>query len=370
MQADFATRQQALRDLLDRTGVDAVAIVPGANMLYFTGLHVHLSERPIVALFTREETSIIIPQLEVPKVVERPDLEARVFPWTDTEGYQGAFREAIDALGLRGGKLGIDGMTMRATEFFTFRDIDPTLNVTGVERGLIGIRAHKNPDEIENMRRAVQISEAALERLLEWVQPGMTERQIAARLVDEQMALGAEGLPFEALVQSGPNSSNPHGLAGDRALGADEFLLIDYGCTVGGYPSDITRTFCLGTPTAEMLRIYDTVLAANEAGRKAAAPGVAMSAIDYATRSVIEAAGYGPYFTHRTGHGLGLDTHEPIPQIAANVHDLLEPGMAFTIEPGIYIPGLGGVRIEDNVVITDTGADVLTSFRRSIGRTA
>ena len=370
MQADFATRQKALRALLDRENVDAVAIVPGANMLYFTGLHVHLSERPIIALFTREETSIIMPQLEVPKVIERPDLEARVFQWTDTDGYQGAFREAIEALGLRGGRLGVDGMTMRVTEYLTLRDIDPTLNVTPVERGLIGIRARKNPDEVEMMRRAVQISEAALERLLGWVQPGMTERQIAARLVDEQTALGAEGLPFEALVQTGPNSANPHGTLSDRKLGADEFLLIDYGCTVGGYPSDITRTFCLGTPSAEMQKIYDTVLAANEAGRKAVAPGVPMSAIDRAAREVIEAAGYGPYFTHRTGHGLGLDTHEPIPQIAANVDDALEPGMAFTIEPGIYIPGLGGVRIEDNVVVTDTGADVLTSFRRSLGRTA
>lgn len=370
MQADFATRQKALREMLEREGVDAVAIVPGANMVYFTGLHVHLSERPIIAIFTRDEMSIIMPQLEVPKVIERPDLEARVFQWTDTEGYAGAFAEAVEALGLRGGTLGVDGMTMRATEYFTFRDIDPTLNVSGVERGLIGIRAHKNPDEVEMMRRAVQISEAALERLLDWVQPGMTEREIAAKLVEEQQALGAEGLPFGALVQTGPNSSNPHGTVTDRKLGADDFLLIDFGCTIGGYPSDITRTFCLGTPTAEMQKIYDTVAAANEAGRKASGPGVPMGDIDRAARSVIEAAGYGQYFIHRTGHGIGLETHEPIPQIAGNVTDLLEPGMAFTIEPGIYIPGLGGVRIEDNVVITETGADVLTSFRRTMGRKA
>lgn len=368
MQADFAPRQQALRDLLDREGLDAVAIVPGANMLYFTGLHVHLSERPIIALFTRDELSIIIPQLEVPKVVERPDLEARVFQWTDVDGYAGAFREAVDALGLRGGKLGVDGMTMRATEYFTFRDIDPTLDVRGVERGLIGIRAHKNPDEVANMRRAVEISEAALERLLAWVQPGMTEREIAAKLEEEQLALGADGIAFGTLVQTGPNSANPHGTLTDRKLGENEFLLIDYGCTVNGYPSDITRTFCLGTPTDEMQRIYDTVAAANAAARERVAPGVPMREIDRAARDVIEAAGYGPYFIHRTGHGLGLEVHEPIPQIAANVDDVLEPGMAFTIEPGIYIPGLGGVRVEDNVVVTDTGADVLTSFRRTIGR--
>ena len=260
-------------------------------------------------------------------------------------------------------------MTMRATEAFTFQNIDPTLQVTGIERGLIGIRARKNPDEIANMRRAVEISEAALERLLAWVQPGMTEREIATRLNDEQLALGADGISFDALVQTGPNSANPHGVVTDRKLGENEFLLIDYGCSVAGYPSDITRTFCLGTPTEEMQRIYDTVAAANAAARARVAPGVPMREIDRAAREVIEAAGYGQYFTHRTGHGLGLEVHEPIPQIAGNVDDLLEPGMAFTIEPGIYVPGLGGVRIEDNIVVTDTGADVLTSFRRLLGRT-
>jgi Xaa-Pro dipeptidase len=137
---------------------------------------------------------------------------------------------------------------------------------------------------------------------------------------------------------------------------------------VDGYPADITRTFCLGAPDAEMQRVYDTVLAANEAARAAVQPGVPMGSVDQAARDVITAAGYGAYFIHRTGHGLGLDVHEAIPQIAAGVTDVLEPGMVFTIEPGIYLPGWGGVRIEDNVVVTTAGCDVLTQFPRRLTR--
>jgi Xaa-Pro dipeptidase len=198
------------------------------------------------------------------------------------------------------------------------------------------------------------------------VQPGMSEIAIAEWLVSELKKLGSTGLAFDPLVQTGPNSALPHGDLTDRTLQRDEFLLIDYGGSINGYPADITRTFCLGTPSAEMQKIYDTVLAANAAAKAIAGPGVAMGTVDKAARDVITAAGYGEYFTHRTGHGLGLDTHEPVPQIASGVADLLEPGMAFTIEPGIYVPGLGGVRIEDNVVVTERGVDVLTSYPRKL----
>jgi Xaa-Pro dipeptidase len=246
------------------------------------------------------------------------------------------------------------------------QSVAPDLKITPIERELIRIRAYKRPDEVAAMREAVRVAEQALAQLLTVVQPGMTERQIAAQLKTLMDSYGAEDVAFSTLVQTGENSANPHGVTTNRALRADEFLLIDYGCRVRGYPSDITRTFCLGRPSAEMQRIYDSVLRANEAARAAAGPGVAMGAVDKAARDVIDAVGYGQYFTHRTGHGIGLDVHEPIPQIASGVTDELEPGMAFTIEPGIYIPGLGGVRIEENVVVTDTGLDVLTSFERRL----
>lgn len=363
MNGDYAGRIEALRRIV---GVDAIALVPGTNMQYFMGLHYHLSERPIIAFFNADGLSVIVPQLEVPSLTARPDLEARPFVWTDTDGFMDAFHKAIAALNLRGKTLGIDGMTMRATEMMIMQSVAPDLKIAPIERELIRIRAYKRPDEVAAMREAVRVAEQALAQLLTTVQPGMTERQIAAQLKTLMDSYGAEDVAFSALVQTGENSANPHGVTTDRALRADEFLLIDYGCRVRGYPSDITRTFCLGSPSAEMQRIYDTVLRANEAARAAAGPGVAMGVVDKAARDVIDGAGYGQYFTHRTGHGIGLDVHEPIPQIASGVTDLLEPGMAFTIEPGIYVPGLGGVRIEENVVVTDSGLDVLTSFERRL----
>jgi Xaa-Pro dipeptidase len=354
MPNDYAARLAAARQI---AGVDAIALVPGWNLVYFTGLHMHLQVRPTILFITPTGLSMIVPRLELQTLIQRPDLNIQPFAWGDSEGFVGAFRAAVDMLHLHGKTLGIDGMTMRATEM---------IRIESVERELIRIRSIKGADEVASMRKAVEIAERALGVLMDEVEPGMSELQIGARLSVLMTQHGGEGDSFAPAVQTGPNSANPHAPAGDRKLQKDEFLLIDFGCRVNGYPSDITRTFCLGTPSAEMQRIYDTVLRANEAAQKAAKAGVAMGAVDAAARAVISDAGYGDYFTHRTGHGLGLDIHEPIPQIAGGVEDLLEPGMAFTIEPGIYLPGLGGVRIEDNVVVTESGIDVLTSYERRL----
>jgi Xaa-Pro dipeptidase len=363
MKFDYKARQDNLQNIPE---ADAVIIVPGSNMVYFTGLEFHLSERPIIAIFMDGQLSFIIPELEVPKLNARPDLEARYFMWGDSEGYMGAFLQAVNALDLRGKTLGVDGLTMRVTEMLAFLTIDPTLGIKPVERDLMRIRAHKTPEEVEAMRQAIQKSEKALDSLLAWVEPGMTEKQIAAKLSEELLNQGVHGLAFESLIQTGPNSALPHGMSNERELQRREFLLIDFGGHMDGYPADITRTFCLGTPSSEMQTIYDTVMMANQAAINAAKPGVPMGVVDKAARDVITAAGYGEYFIHRTGHGLGLGGHETTPQIAAGVTDVLEPGMTFTIEPGIYIPGMGGVRIEDNVLVTEDGLEVLTHYPKKL----
>lgn len=360
---DYAARRATLTQQIN--DVDVVALVPGANMKYYTGLNYHLSERPIIALIEGDQLSMIVPTLEVPQIQVRSDLEVRIFAWTDKDGYQGAYDEAVKALGLQNKRIGVDDKSMRLFEMQGFWNVDPNIKPVSVGTRLLDIRAHKDSEEVEALRQAAKFSEAAFDHLLRWVTPGATEREIAQKLDALLVEHGCHGLSFETLVQTGPNSALPHGNVTDRRLEANDFLLIDFGGRYNDYPADLTRTVCLGTPTPEMQKIYDTVLAANQAGIAAVKPGVSCGDVDKAARDVIEAAGYGEYFIHRTGHGLGLEVHE-LPQIAAAVDAKLEVGNVFTIEPGIYIPGLGGVRIEDNVVVTEDGCDVLTSYKRSL----
>ncbi len=360
---DYATRQARLGSL---SGLDAVVLVPGANLRYFTGLEFHTSERPLLAFFSAGELALVIPELELPQLERYPHLSPRIFAWNDVEGYEGAFRAALQELELTEQVLGIDGLSMRAGEYLALLAEAPELQVRRAERELMRLRARKEPAEIEALREAVALSERALLRLLPELEVGQSERDIAERLGQLLREEGSEDDAFPALVQSGPNSALPHGSPSGRALQAGEALLIDYGGKKNGYPADITRTYVLGEPNEELSRIFEVVSKANRAAVAATGPGAEMQAVDRAARQVIEAAGYGKFFIHRTGHGLGLEVHESIPQIAEGVTDRLEPGMTFTIEPGIYLPGFGGVRLEENVVVTETGCDVLTQLPHSL----
>ena len=362
MTIDYQARLDAL---LEQSDADTVAMAPGENMVYFTGLHFHLSERPIVALYNRQGLSFIIPELEVAKLEARPDLEARRFMWTDRGGYDLAFQEAVTGLRLAHHSLAMDGQTLRLFEWLAFERAGvPAGQAMDVGELFLNMRACKSPEEIAKMQKAIDISEAALEVTMAWARPGMSERQIADRLSAEMLQRGAQGYAF-LLVLTGEKSGLPHGDTGDRIWGEDEFLLIDYGARYQDYPADITRTFCAGQPNDQMRAMYDAVYGANKAAREFARAGVTCEAVDRVARDVIEAAGFGQFFIHRLGHGLGLSVHE-LPNIVGGNQQVLQPGMVFTIEPGVYIPGVGGVRIEDNVVVTDDGIDVLTSFPREL----
>lgn len=354
---DFAKRQAGVRE---RAGVDAVLLVPGANLRYFTSLDFGLSERPILAFLDAEGLALVLPELEVPQLEAHPGLSLRIFSWSDEAGYVGAFRAALTQLSLADRTVGIDSMTMRAGEYLALLEAAPGLRVRRAEGHLMAVRARKEPGELGAIREAVALSERALGRLLSELRAGQSEQEIAARLGDLLKAEGSEGDAFAPLVQSGPNSALPHGGPSARSLGAGEPLLIDFGGRKGGYPADITRTVFLGDPQPELARIFEVVSEANRAAVAAVGPGVAMQEIDRAARRVITAAGYGESFIHRTGHGLGLEVHESVPQLAEGVTTPLEPGMVLTIEPGIYLPGVGGVRLEDDVVVSETGAEVLT----------
>jgi Xaa-Pro dipeptidase len=229
-----------------------------------------------------------------------------------------------------------------------------------------GLRVAKDEAELASMRRAVQAAEQAFKATLPLLALGMTEREVASELTLQLLRAGSESeLPFAPIVASGPNSALPHGVPTDRRLQRGDFLILDWGATVEGYVSDLTRTLAFEPIDPELRRVHAIVLEANQAGRAAAGPGVPCAEVDRAARRVIEAAGYGPRFTHRTGHGIGMEGHEP-PYIRGDNLDLLTPGMTFTVEPGVYLPGHGGVRIEDNVVITSNGAETLSTLNRSL----
>jgi Xaa-Pro dipeptidase len=225
----------------------------------------------------------------------------------------------------------------------------------------------KDGVEIEHMRRAVEIAERAIQRLLDdnSIRPGRTEQEVAADLQIAMLREGGQGEAFPPIVVAGPNSALPHASPSDRPMAEGELVIIDWGAVFEGYRSDITRTFYLGTPPPEIERLYDAVLAANHSGRLAVRPGMPAQEVDRAARRSIELAGYGEYFIHRTGHGLGLETHEP-PYIVEGNLAMLRPGMTFTVEPGIYVPDLGGVRIEDDIVVTEDGSETLTTLAREL----
>lgn len=362
-------RIQRLRAAAQAAGIDYVAIVPGMNMLYFTGLHMHLSERPIVLLFPADPDArpgIIVPGFEVGKAMSGPvKLDWQVFSYVDGVPYVQAFEQAAAAMQLDGKTIGVEPRAFRFLEYSLFKQAAPSVTIVAADAVIGPLRMIKDAEEIAATRRAIQLTEQVLADVLEEIKPGQTEREIAGMLSATAMKRGAHGVAFSPLVQVGLSAAFPHGNAGERKLNHGDVLLIDFGYTMDDYPADLTRTVVFGNANDETKRMYAAVKAANAAGRAAAKPGVACQEVDRACRAAIVAAGYGEYFTHRTGHGLGLEGHEP-PYIVEGDTTILQPGMMFTIEPGVYIEGVGGVRIEDNVVITADGCESLTTFERDL----
>lgn len=224
---------------------------------------------------------------------------------------------------------------------------------------LDSLRAAKDEEELETMRRAQQITDEAFKAILSFIRPGMTEREIAARLVYEMMSRGGERVSFDPIVASGANGSMPHAVPGDQVVDTGMFITMDFGCVLDGYCSDMTRTVALGQPTEEMERVYATVLAAQKAGINAARAGVTGREVDAAARRVIAEAGYGDYFFHSFGHSLGIDIHES-PNASPSESAVLPAGAVISAEPGIYIPGRFGVRIEDVLILKEGGCEDIT----------
>jgi len=228
-------------------------------------------------------------------------------------------------------------------------------------QGLVeGLRAVKEPEELEAIRRAVALGDEALESVLPTMRPGMTEREVAWRLESYMREHGASKISFDTIVGSGPNGANPHATVSERPLAVGEPIVIDMGCVLDGYCSDMTRTLVLGEPDGRFVELYDLVLRAQETAEQGIRAGMTGKEADALARSVIANAGHGEHFGHSLGHGVGLEVHE-LPFVSARSEAPLAEGMVITVEPGVYIPGWGGIRIEDMAVVRTDGLEVLTA---------
>lgn len=365
----FLNRLQKLTRTLQTASFDGVAVTPGSTLTYLTGLRFHTSERPVVLLVAPgKPPALVLPELELRKV-DAPPYELSTFPYGENPNeWIKAFAGAVNTVGLSTARVGVEVLRMRLLELQYLEEAAPNARFISAEELFAALRMYKDAAEAAAMRQAARVAQDALTAALPLVKAGMTEQELAGELVVQLLRHGSSpAIPFSPIVSFGPNTANPHASPTSRRLAPGDLLLVDWGAAVDDYYSDLTRTFAFGEVGAEFARIARIVREANAAGRAAAGPGVPCRAVDAAARAVIEQAGYGPYFTHRTGHGLGMDGHEP-PYIRSDNAQRLEPGMVFTVEPGIYLPGRGGVRIEDDVMITDEGVESFTDLPRELVR--
>jgi Xaa-Pro dipeptidase len=347
--------------------LDAVILNPGPTLTYLTGLQFHLMERPVVLfVIPGKDPVIVLPELELPKMDLFP-YKVQAFAYGELPSeWDDAFRKAAQSLGLDGKRIGVEPRQLRLLEFRHVIAGAPEAEYPDASDVLSQLRLKKDKAEVDAMRRAVKIAQDGLEATIPLIKIGMTERELASELVMQLLKHGSDSeLPFSPIVSGGPNAANPHASPSERKLQAGDLLVVDWGAAYNGYISDLTRTFAVGEVDAECQKIHKIVQEANAAGRAAGKPGVPCADVDVATRTVIEKSGYGKYFTHRTGHGIGMEGHED-PYMRGDNMQLLEPGMAYTVEPGIYLTNRNGVRIEDNVVITENGADCLSDMPREI----
>ena len=345
--AGRAARFARVREALNRHGAEWLLVAPSADFRWLTGAVARSTERLVLlALPARDAPFCLVPRLEAVSLAnECPWLELEV--WDERED---PFERLERRLPLERRPPVLVGEGLRAA---TLLRLAYATDCRPASLALAPLRAVKDADELRQLATAAAHADEVVEAAADWMRPGVTERQVARFVADRFEALG--DVEAWAIVASGPNAALPHHFTSDKRLEPGEVVLLDVGASTGGYGSDITRTYWLGEPPAEARAVYDVVNAAREAGIAAVRAGTACEDVDRAARAVIEAAGMARQFPHRTGHGVGLEVHEP-PYLVAGNRAPLEPGMVHSVEPGVYMEGRFGVRLEDLVVVENGGA--------------
>ncbi len=359
-----ATRLSSAQEALTRHGLDAILLTPGADLRYLTGYQALPLERlTCLVLPARGVPLLIVPRLE------HPAAQASRVGGLDVEIV--AYDEGDDAYALAARSLGdateVIGLANRmwAEQVMSFREAMPDARQVLAGTVMRDLRRRKSSAEIEALRRAGQAIDRVHEHMPNWLRVGRSEAQVGREIADAILDEGHVSVNF-VIVGSGPNGASPHHHTGERIVEIGDIVVVDIGGTTEeGYCSDETRTYAIGHAPDDFLAYYPVLQQAQQAACAAVRPGVSAHDIDAAARDVIAEAGYGEYFVHRTGHGIGLSEHED-PWIVAGNDEPLEAGMAFSIEPGIYLPGRHGARIEDIVVCTDDGLDRLNVVDRDL----
>jgi Xaa-Pro aminopeptidase len=357
-----ASRLQLVRDAVGAAGLDAVLLTPGPDLRYVTGYDAKQLERlTCLALPAHGDPALFVPRLELPAAQASPagSLGLEIVPWEETD----------DAFAMVAGRLGnisAVGLSDRMWALFVlrFRDALPDVRPALASGALRPLRIRKTAAEVAALREAGEAIDRVHARVPGWLRPGLTEREIGSVITEAILAEGHATVDF-VIVGSGPNAASPHHEVSDRVLTVGDAVVVDIGGTMpSGYCSDSTRTYAIGEPPAEFTAYFKVLYDAQEAACAAVRPGVTAESVDAAAREPITAAGYGEAFFHRTGHGIGLESHED-PYIVAGNGEVLQPGMAFSVEPGIY-PGPHGARIEDIVVCTADGYERLNRTPREL----
>ncbi|MQA81621.1 MAG: M24 family metallopeptidase [Streptosporangiales bacterium] len=359
-----AERLAQARDALAVSGIGALLVTPSADLRYLVGYDAAALERLTCLVVTVVgEPRLVVPRLEQPAAEASPAGPAGIdiVAWNETDD---PYARVASMLPPSVDRVAVDDH-MWAAKVLRFRDAMP--GVTQVlAGGVLGpLRMRKGADEVDALREAGAAIDRVHARMSEWLRPGRTEREVGADIERAILAEGHARVDF-VIVGSGPNGASPHHELSDRVIAAGDTVVVDIGgTTTAGYCSDSTRTYALGEPSAEVKEYYGVLQHAQEVACTAVRPGATAESIDAAARTVIADAGFGDYFVHRTGHGIGLESHEP-PYLVAGNELPLEPGMAFSVEPGIYLPGRHGARIEDIVVVTETGVERLNTVTRDL----
>ena len=341
---------------MKKAGLECILVSDPYSVFYLTGRMIWPGERMLaLAVYSTGEMKLFCNRL----FAQQPEDGLPLIQFDDTEDCVEILSRALPS-----GRVGVD---KKWPSMFTIRlmdvrsDVRPVLGSGPVDDA----RMLKGEDEIEAMRCSSRINDETLSRLIPTIKEGDTELEIGRRYLEIGRSLGASGASFEPLICFGANGAEPHHGTDATVLKEGDMIILDVGLNVGGAMSDMTRTVVLGKATDEQKEVYELVRAANKAGRMAVAPGVPLCQIDAAARRVITEAGYGERFIHRTGHGIGLETHEP-PDVSSASPYIARPGMIFSVEPGIYLPGRFGVRIEDLVLVTENGCETLNRLPREL----